>query len=67
MQLNTELERQLGMLRNQLKEQNADIQDMESLDCVLLIKEQRSNDELQEAWKELLNVGLLLLYVYLVY
>lgn len=44
-------------LEDSLQEKNEMIEDLESLNQTLLIKERQSNDELQEARKELIDVS----------
>lgn len=41
----------------ELREKEGDLEDLEALNQTLIVKERKSNDELQEARKELINVS----------
>ena len=44
-------------LLKQLREKEGELEDLEALNQTLIVKERKSNDELQEARKELINVS----------
>lgn len=48
-------------IERDLKEKEEELDNLEELNQMLIVKEQKSNDELQEARKELINVSALLL------
>lgn len=41
----------------QLREKESELEDLESLNQTLIVRERKSNDELQDARKELINVS----------
>lgn len=47
-----------------LKEKEEELDDLETLNQTLIVRERKSNDELQEARKELVNVSFKLLILY---
>jgi hypothetical protein len=47
---------QIDTLRKELDEKTEAMQDLESLNCVLMVKERMTNQELQEARKESMEV-----------
>ena len=49
---------QIDTLRKELDEKTEAMQDLESLNCVLTVKERMTNQELQEARKETVEVWL---------
>lgn len=52
-------------LQKELEEKELSLQDLDALNQVLIIKEHESNDELQEARKELINVIFLMCLFFL--
>nr|POE51449.1 protein involved in de novo 2 [Quercus suber] len=52
------LEKVITILK-QLQEKEGELEDLEALNQTLIVKERKSNDELQEARKELVNVSVL--------
>ena len=52
------LHAQINTLRKELDEKTDAMQDLESLNCVLTVKERMNNQELQEARKETVEVWL---------
>ncbi|KAL8120346.1 protein INVOLVED IN DE NOVO 2-like [Apium graveolens] len=50
-----EAKKKLESLEESLKEKEEDLEDLEDLNQALVVKERRSNDELQDARKELIN------------
>lgn len=52
------LHAQINTLRKELDEKTDAMQDLESLNCVLTVKERMTNQELQEARKETVEVWL---------
>ncbi|KAJ3676848.1 hypothetical protein LUZ60_002572 [Juncus effusus] len=51
----SEVENRIDGLEEELKEKVEDLEDIEALNQTLIVKERKSNDELQEARKELIN------------
>lgn len=49
--------KKMKSIEESLKEKEEDLEDLEDLSQALIIKERKSNDELQEARKELVNVS----------
>ena len=54
---------QIDTLRKELDEKTEAMQDLESLNCVLTVKECMTNQELQESCKELMEVCLYPLFI----
>ncbi|KAL6952754.1 hypothetical protein U1Q18_050276 [Sarracenia purpurea var. burkii] len=54
---NSELKNKMDAIQQDLREKEQDLDDLESLNQALIVKERKSNDELQEARKELINVS----------
>ena len=52
-----ELKKKMDAVEQDLREKEQDLEDLESLSQTLIIKERQSNDELQQARKELINVS----------
>ena len=50
-------------MNDELEQKEVELDDMESMNQTLIVKERQSNDELQDARKELIEVWFLLLYV----
>ncbi|XP_059626605.1 factor of DNA methylation 4-like [Cornus florida] len=50
-----EVKRKMESIENDLKEKEEELEDLEALNQALIVKERKSNDELQEARKELVN------------
>ncbi|XP_057480864.1 factor of DNA methylation 4-like isoform X1 [Actinidia eriantha] len=50
-----ELKKKMDAIEQDLREKEQDLEDLESLSQTLIIKERQSNDELQQARKELIN------------
>ncbi|KAE9461116.1 hypothetical protein C3L33_06985, partial [Rhododendron williamsianum] len=55
--LELEVEQEEDALQQDLAEKEQDLEDLESLSQALIIKERKSNDEVQQARKELINVS----------
>lgn len=53
----TEVLNKVDALHKDLREKEQSLRDLDSLNQTLIIKERQSNDELQEARKELINVS----------
>lgn len=53
---NLEDKRKMETIEKDLKDKEEDLEQMEALNQALIVKERQSNDELQEARKELINV-----------
>lgn len=54
------MKKKIESLKETLKEKEENLEHLESLNHALLNKERKSNDEVQDARKELINVSLLL-------
>ena len=50
-----EILEKVDTIRKQLREKEGELEDLEALNQTLIVKERKSNDELQEARKELVN------------
>lgn len=48
-------EEKLGAIKNELKDKEQELEGLEEMSQALIVKERRTNDELQEARKELIN------------
>lgn len=57
------MKKKITEMSEQLKEKIEEMEDLESLNQALVIKERKSNDELQEARKELIHVRLLINFI----
>lgn len=55
-----------GLLKN-LREKEGELEDLEALNQTLIVKERKSNDELQDARKELVNVSACNIIFYLTF
>ncbi|KAK7839653.1 protein involved in de novo 2 [Quercus suber] len=55
-----ELKKNMDAIKEDLKEKEEELEHMEALQQALVIKERKSNDELQEAHKELISVSVCL-------
>lgn len=51
-----EAEEKLGAIQDELKEKEEELEGLEALNQALIVKERKTNDELQDARKELINV-----------
>ena len=51
-----EILEKVDTILKQLREKEGELEDLEALNQTLIVKERKSNDELQEARKELVNV-----------
>ena len=60
------VQKKMKDMNDELEEKVDNLNDMESMNHVLIAKERQSNDELQEARKQLISVWFLLLYIYCV-
>lgn len=54
-----EVLKKVDAIHTMLREKEGDLDDLEALNQTLIVKERKSNDELQEARKELVNVSIL--------
>lgn len=54
-----EILEKVDTILKQLREKEGELEDLEALNQTLVVKERKSNDELQEARKELVNVSVL--------
>lgn len=59
---NVEENKRMKPLEEKLKEKQDYLEDLECLNQALLIKERKSNDEVQDARKELINVSLFIVF-----
>ena len=50
-----EAKKKMESIQEELKEKEEDLEDLELTNQALIVKERKSNDELQEARKELIN------------
>ncbi|KAJ4968313.1 hypothetical protein NE237_015014 [Protea cynaroides] len=50
-----EVQKKVDSMKQELEEKTGDLEDLESLNQTLIVKERNSNDELQDARKELVN------------
>lgn len=55
-----EVKKNMDAIKEDLKEKEEELESMEALQQALVIKERKSNDELQEARKELISVSVCL-------
>ena len=58
------VQKKVKEINDELEQKEVELDDMESMNQTLIVKERQSNDELQDARKELIEVWFLLLYVY---
>lgn len=61
-----EVAKKLYAIQQELEEKEEDLKHLEEINQALIVKERRSNDELQEARKELINVSTKQLHSYLI-
>ena len=54
----TEMKRKMETIQEELKEKEEELDDVEELNQTLIINERKSNDELQDARKELITVSI---------
>lgn len=59
-----EILKKVDVLLSDLREKEGNLEDLEALNQTLIVKERNSNDEVQDARKELINASLLLLLFY---
>ena len=52
-----EVQKKIGTIQEDLKQKEEELEGLEALNQALVVKERKSNDELQDAWKELINVS----------
>lgn len=50
--------KRMKVIQDELEEKEEELEDLEDLNQALIIKERRSNDELQDARKELITVSI---------
>ncbi|XP_042504376.1 protein INVOLVED IN DE NOVO 2-like [Macadamia integrifolia] len=50
-----EVQKKMESMKQELEDKEGDLEDLESLNQTLIVKERKSNDELQDARKELIN------------
>lgn len=60
----TAVQNKMKEMNEELEEKIGDLDDMETLNQALIVKERQSNDELQEARKELITVRILLSFLF---
>ena len=53
-------------IHTMLREKEGDLEDLEALNQTLIVKERKSNDELQDARKELISVSLLYYFYFFI-
>lgn len=53
-----EIMKKIDTMLNVLREKEGELEDLEALNQALIVKERKSNDELQEARKELISVSI---------
>ena len=54
----TEMKRKMEAIQEELKDKEEELDGLEELNQALIVKERKSNDELQGARKELINVSI---------
>lgn len=59
-----EILKKVDVLLSDLREKEGNLEDLEALNQTLVVKERNSNDEVQDARKELINASLLLFLFY---
>ena len=55
-----EIIKKIDSMHSVLREKEGELEDLEALNQTLIVKERKSNDELQEARKELISVSIYL-------
>lgn len=53
----TETKKRMDVIRADLQEKEEELEDLDALNQTLMVKERKTNDELQDARKELINVS----------
>ena len=61
----TEMKRKMEAIQEELKDKEEELDGLEELNQALIVKERKSNDELQGARKELINVSIFYLWPFL--